>query len=207
MRQEMLEEAIAVMRSLWQGEMQSFEGAYYTVHNARIYTLPSTPPPIYMAVGGEQSAELAGQIADGIIATAPRKELVEAFDGHNPAARPRMGKLTVCWAEDEVSARRTAREWWPNAALQGELSQELRLPAHFEQATAAVTEEQVAKEVVCGPDTGLHVQKIRAFFDAGFNHVYIHQVGADQEGFFRFYEREVLPAVRSSTTMVGSGTR
>ena len=120
------------------------------------------------------------------------------------AGKPRFGKLTVCWAQDEATARRTAKEWWPNAVLKGELSQELRLPAHFEQATADVTEEQVAQEVLCGPDAGRHLEKIREFVDAGFDHVYVHQVGPDQDGFFRFYETEVLPVLREPATTVGT---
>ena len=62
-------------------------------------------------------------------------------------------------------------------------------------------EDQVAESVVCGPDPERHIDKIRSVAKAGANHVYIHQVGKDQEGFFRFYEREILPefgTIRSS---------
>jgi hypothetical protein len=103
----------------------------------------------------------------------------------------------VCWAEDEDEARRTAREWWPNAALAGTLGQELPLPSHFEEAAAMVTEADVAEQVVCGPDPDAHLQGIAAFVEAGFDHVYVHQVGPDQVGFLDFYEREVLPQAAS----------
>ena len=199
-RLEMLEEAVEVIRLLWEGGTKSHEGPYYTVHNARIYTLPDEPPPIYMAVGGNRSAKLAGRIADGLISTAPEEETIRAFEEAGGSGKPRVGQLTVCWAEDEAAAGRTAREWWPNAALKGELTVELRLPAHFEQATADVSEEQVANEIVCGPDASLHVRKIREFVDAGFDHVYFHQVGPDQEGFFQFYGSEVLPALQATAT-------
>jgi coenzyme F420-dependent glucose-6-phosphate dehydrogenase len=195
-RAEMLEEALEIIRLLWQGETESYRGRHYTVDNARIYTLPEEQPPVHVAAGGKKSARLAGRIGDGLIATAPSKETVEEFERTGGAGKPRYGKLTVCWAEDDASARRTAREWWPTAVLKGELGQELRLPAHFEQATADVTEEQVASEIVCGPDPQLHIDAIRTFIEAGFDHVYVHQVGPEQEGFFRFYEREVLPGVR-----------
>ena len=194
-RLEMLEEAVEVIRLLWQGGMESHRGRYYSVDNARIYTLPQELPPIYVAAGGTKSASLAGRIGEGLIATAPVKETVEEFEGNGGAGKPRYGKLTVCWAEDESAARRRARECWPTAVLKGELGQELRLPAHFEQATADATEEQVAEQIICGPDPDQHIEAIRKFSEAGFDHVYIHQVGPDQEGFFRFYEREVLPAM------------
>jgi alkanesulfonate monooxygenase SsuD/methylene tetrahydromethanopterin reductase-like flavin-dependent oxidoreductase (luciferase family) len=101
--------------------------------------------------------------------------------------------VTVCWAESEAEARRTAHEIWPNAALRGPLGQELALPAHFEAASAMVTEEDVAETVVCGPDPAKHVEAIDAFVDAGYDHVYVHQVGPNQAGFIEFAERELLP--------------
>ena len=70
---------------------------------------------------------------------------------------------------------------------------ELPLPRHFEQAAEAVTPEDVAESVVCGPDPERHLAAIREYAEAGYDHVYVHQVGPDQEGFFRFYESEVLP--------------
>jgi coenzyme F420-dependent glucose-6-phosphate dehydrogenase len=103
--------------------------------------------------------------------------------------------VTVCWAEDEEQAKRTAYEWWPNAAIEGDLPQELPLPRHFEQAAEMVTADDVAERVVCGPDAEAHLAKIGEFAEAGFDHVYVHQVGPDQEGFLDFYAREVIPAV------------
>ena len=195
-RLAMLEEAIAVIRQLWQGGMQSHHGRYFTVENARIYTLPDHPPPIMVAAGGPRAAELAGRIGDGLIGTAPQKELVQQFEAAGGAGKPRYGQITVCWAQDEATARRMAYEIWPNAGVKGELSQELPTPAHFEQAAGMVREDDVAQKIVCGPDPERHIQGIRQFIDAGYDHVYIHQIGPDQEGFFQFYAREVLPQLR-----------
>jgi coenzyme F420-dependent glucose-6-phosphate dehydrogenase len=191
-RQEMLEEAIAVMRQLWSGGTESHRGRYYTVENARIYTRPEKPVPVYVAAAGPQAAELAGRVGEGLIATAPDAKTVEKFKSSGGGSKPRFGQLTVCWADDEAKARKTAHEWWPNSALQGPLSTELSLPEQFEDACKMVTEETVAEEVVCGPDPQKHLKKIQEFVDAGFDHVYVHQVGPDQAGFMRFYEREVL---------------
>ena len=195
-RHEMLDEAIQVIRLLWQGGSRDHRGRYYTVENARIYTLPEELPPIMMAASGPQAAELAGRIGDGVIATSPQGELVQRFEAAGGAGKPRYGQVTVCWAEDEAEAKRTAHEWWPNTAVKGQLSQDLPTPSHFEQAAGMVREEDVAEALICGPDPERHVAAIRQFVDAGFDHVYVHQVGPDQEGFFRFYEREVLPTFR-----------
>ena len=198
-RAEMLEEAIELIRRLWTGELVDHHGAAYDVSRARIYTLPKELPPILIAASGPETAELAGRIGDGLITTAPEKELLTAFNRGGRGAtrskggRPIVGQATVCWAKDEKSARKTALEWWPTAAIPGDNSTELPLPSSFESLAELVTEDQLAEQVACGPDPDVHLAKIQPFIDAGFDHVYLHQVGPDQEGFFRFAERELLP--------------
>ncbi len=192
-RQEMLEEAIELIRALWQGGMQSHYGAYFAVENARIYTLPEKLPEIYVAAAGEKSAEMAGRVGDGLISTAPKKEIVQEFDAQGEAGRPHIGQMTVCWAKTEQEGLKTAYEWWRYTALKGEVSQELSIPQQFEQASAIIRQEDVAQEIVCGPDPQKHLQEIKKYVDAGFEQVYVHQVGPDQAGFFDFYRSEILP--------------
>ncbi len=199
-RREMLEEAIAVIRLLWRGGVHSHRGRHYTVEKARIYTLPEALPPILVAASGRRAAELAGRIGDGLIGVTPDAGLVRAFQIAGGAGKPCYGEATVCWAASEAEARRTAHEWWSLAAMPGELPAELRLPAHFEQAGRMVGEEDVAQAVACGPDPERHLAAIRRYADAGYDHVWIHQVGPDQDGFFRFYEREIIPKFRDPAT-------
>jgi G6PDH family F420-dependent oxidoreductase len=191
-RAEMLEEAIGVIRELWKGEVTSHHGPFYTVEHARLYTLPKEPPSIYVAASGPQMAALAGRIGDGLIGTAPEPELIKRFakaggDG------PRFGQVTVCWGRSEKEARRVAHEWWPTVAIRGQASQELPNPAHFEQLAKGVTEEQVAEVIACGPDPKPILEQLTTYVDAGFDHVYLHQVGPDQEGFLEFASSELIP--------------
>jgi coenzyme F420-dependent glucose-6-phosphate dehydrogenase len=192
-RREMLAEAVEVMRLLWSGDLSSHRGRHYTVENARIYTLPDEPIEVMVAAGGEEAAALAGRIGDGLIGTAPDAATLDAFDEAGGVGKPRYAQVTVCWAARESDARRTALERWPNAALQGPLGQELPLPAHFEAASGMVTEDSIAKAIVCGPDPEPYTKVVDEYVDAGYTHVYLHQVGADQEGFFGFCESELLP--------------
>jgi G6PDH family F420-dependent oxidoreductase len=192
-RREMLEEAVEVIRLLWQGGPQSHRGRHYTVENARVYTLPDEPPPIMVAASGSSAAELAGKIGDGLVSLAPDDEVIDAFKSAGGKGKPLYGQIEVCWAPDEKSARRTAYEWWPTTALGGELSQELKLPAHFEQAAQSVSEEDVAEKVICGPDPKKHLEAINKYVDAGYDHVYLHQIGPDQNGFLDFCSKEILP--------------
>jgi G6PDH family F420-dependent oxidoreductase len=195
-RLEMLEEAIWVMRRLWQGDLVTHHGRFFEVDRARIYSLPDEPPAIAVAAAGEQAAELAGKMGDALISTAPDDELVSAFERAGGNDKPRYGQLTVCYATSEREAIETAHSWWPNAAMGGQLGQELALPLHYEQAAELVTPQDVAEAVVCGPDPERHRKAIDEFDEAGFDHVYIHQVGPDQESFFRFARSELALATR-----------
>jgi G6PDH family F420-dependent oxidoreductase len=197
MRQDMLAEAIDVLRLLHNGGERSHYGKFFQVHDARIYNLPSEPVPIYVAAGGEQAAKLAAQVGDGLVCSAPSAEAVNAFDGAGGAGKPRYGQLTVCWARSEVGALRTAHDFWPIAGLSGQFKNELPRPAYLEQAVKSVRPEDVAKDIVCGPDPQKHMEGIARFVKAGFDHVYVHQVGPDQEGFMGFYEREILPNLKA----------
>jgi G6PDH family F420-dependent oxidoreductase len=207
-RARMLGEAVAVIRDLWRGEVTSHEGEFFTVENARIYTLPERPVPIHVAASGPRAIELAAEIGDGLIATAPERELVDTFRGRRGNKnKPRYGQLTVCWDRDEARARQTAHRLWPTAAIPGEAGQELPNPAHFEQLAKIVTEDAIAERITCGPDIERHVEAIQAYVDAGFDHVYVHQVGPDQEGFIETYARDVLPRFADGRSKAGEPAR
>jgi coenzyme F420-dependent glucose-6-phosphate dehydrogenase len=192
-RLEMLEEAVEVLRLLWQGGYQFHYGKHYTVEQARIYTLPDEPPPIAIAAAQPKAAELAGRLGDALIAVAPESERVEQFEQAGGKGKPVYGQVTVCYAADEEEAKKTAYEIWPNAGLEGPLGQELAIPEHYEAAAQLLSEDDVAETVVCGPDPERHLEAIREYEQAGFTHVYVHQVGRDQESFLRFYADEILP--------------
>jgi G6PDH family F420-dependent oxidoreductase len=194
----MLEEAVEVIRLLWEGDLVTHRGRHYTVDRARIYSLPDEPPPIAVAAGARGAAELAGRIGDGLISTSADSELVQIFRDAGGADKPRYGQVGVCWAKDEDDAIRAAYERWPNAAIRGDLGQELALPRHFGQAAEMVTPEQVAEAIVCGPDPEPYHAAIAKYEEAGFDRVYIHQVGPDTDGFMKFFARELLPALAAA---------
>ncbi|PYP89025.1 MAG: LLM class F420-dependent oxidoreductase [Blastocatellia bacterium AA13] len=191
-RQEKLEEAIEIIRLLWSGEQESYRGAYFTVENARVFSLPDEPPPIFVAASGTSSANLAGRVGDGLIGTSPKKETLDEFRAAGGEGKPCYGEVAVCYANSEDEAKRIAYKCWPNAAITGELTQELPTPAHFRQAAKMLSEDQVAKEVACGPDPEPLIERINKFAEAGYDHVWLHQIGSDQESFFRFFEKNIL---------------
>ncbi|MCC6313891.1 MAG: TIGR03557 family F420-dependent LLM class oxidoreductase [Thermomicrobiales bacterium] len=199
-RLRMLDEAVSIVRLLWTGENHSFHGDFYTVVNARLYTVPTDEISVMVASAGPKSAALAGRIGDGFVGTAPDRRTIQTFEANGGEGKPKYGEVTVCWAEEEEQARRTAFEWWPTAALPAELGQELPTPFYYEQAVKLVTEDEVARHVVCGPDPLKHLDALREFERAGYTHICVHQVGPDQAGFMRFYQEEILPVFDVATT-------
>jgi G6PDH family F420-dependent oxidoreductase len=192
-RLEMLEEAVEVIRLLWQGGYQTHRGKHYTVEQARIYTLPEQLPEICVAAAQPNAAELAGRIGDGFIGVAPEADLVDKFERAGGKGKPRYGHLTVCWAAGEDEAKKTAHENWPNAGLEGPLNQELAIPAHFETVAAMVQPDDLAETLPLGPDPDRYLEAIKEFEGAGYDHVYIHQIGPDQNGFIEFAQHELMP--------------
>ena len=192
-RLAMLEEAIEVLRLLWQGGTQTHRGDFFDVEQACIYTLPDEPVQIGVAAGKPKAAELAGRVGDAFINVAPDEEAIKTFEDAGGKGKPKYGQITLCWAESEGAGAKTACEIWPNAALGGDLTYELPLPEHFEQATEDVTPEDVAEAIPCGPDPDRYVEDIRTYEQAGYTHIYFHQIGPDQDGFFRFWTDELAP--------------
>jgi G6PDH family F420-dependent oxidoreductase len=194
-RLEMLEEAVEVIRLLWQGGAQSHLGTHYRLDHARVYDLPDQAPPIIVSGFGPQSISLAARIGDGFATTRPDREAVERFrsDAADGVSKLVAGGTKVCWGEDAAACRATAHRLWPNEGLSGELAQILPTPEHFEQACELVTEEMVADAVPCGPDLDAQIESCEEYARAGFDELYVGQIGGASERFFEVYAHEVLP--------------
>jgi len=191
-RLEMLEEAVEVMRSLWAGRQASHYGVHYAVENARLYTLPERAPAVLVSGFGPKAVDLAARIGDGYVSTMPDKPLLDRFRAEGGRG-PAQAGTKVCWGPDERECVRTAHRLWPNEGLGGELAQVLPQPAHFEQATQLVTEDAIAESVPCGPDVDKIVDAFQAFADAGFDELYVQQIGDRQADWIELLAREIAP--------------
>jgi G6PDH family F420-dependent oxidoreductase len=191
LRLEMLEEAVEVIRLLWQGGQQSHRGTHYTVENARIYDLPDAPPPILVSGFGPKAIDLAARIGDGFATTSPDKDAIQRFRDQGGKGPVHAG-TKVCYGRDEEQARKTAHRLWPNEALPGELAQILPTPSHFEQACELVTPDQLSAPV--GPDLDQHLESIKAYEEAGVDELFVQQIGPEQDLFFAEWAPRVLSA-------------
>ena len=192
-RLEMLEEAIEIIRLLWKGEEESYLGDYFTVKDARLYSLPEQPPDIYVASAGPDSASLAAEKGDGLISVVPNQRIIQAFDQAGGASKPHYGQIKVCYAESEQRAREIVWECWPVMKLSGLLHSDLPTPAHFEDVIDLLDQSDLSDQVVYGPDPQKHLDAIQKLLEAGYDYIYLHQIGPNQEDFFQFYERQILP--------------
>jgi G6PDH family F420-dependent oxidoreductase len=192
-RMEMLEEAVQVMRRLFTGEEVSHHGTHYTVENARLYTVPDEPVPIDISGFGPKATSLAARIGDGYITMMPNEEMVEQYRKGGGGGKLVSGGTKVCFGHDADDCVRTVHRLWYNEQLPGEMGQVLPTPRHFEQLKELVTEDRVRQNVVCGDDVDRHVATLKEFADAGFDRIYVNQIGPDLRGFFDFYRTKVLP--------------
>jgi G6PDH family F420-dependent oxidoreductase len=189
-RLEMLEEAVEVMRALWQGGQHSHHGRHYTVENARLYDLPDEPPPVLVSGFGPKAIRLAARIGDGFVTTSPDAEAIGLYRSEGGRGPVHAG-TKVCFMADEAQAQATVHRIWPNEALPGELAQVLPTPAHFEQACELVTPDLLSTPV--GPDLDQHVAALRAYADAGVDELFVQQIGPDHDAFFQTWAPAVLP--------------
>ncbi|RSS65368.1 TIGR03557 family F420-dependent LLM class oxidoreductase [Streptomyces sp. WAC06614] len=196
-RLERLEEAVEIVRALFAGGSVSHHGLHFDVDDARLWDLPDEPPPIGIAASGPRSCALAGRHGDLLVAVAPDRDLVTAFEEHGGAGKPCVGQLPVCYDPDHAAALARAHDqfrwsvggWAVNAELPG--------PAGFAAATRHTRPEDLADTIPCGDDVDAVVAAVRAYADAGFTEVALVQIGGDhQVPFLEWAEAKLLPALR-----------
>lgn len=194
-RLEMLEESVELMRELWTGKVVEHHGRHYTAENARIYTLPDEPVEVWMSAFGPLAAEVAGRVSAGLVTMSVDDEVLAAF--REAGGKRTSAGFKVCWAESEDAGVDIAHRLWANAGLPGEMSQILPTPRHFEQASQLVPRESTRDSVVCGPDLDRQVASYGEFLEAGFDEIYVSNMGPNFRPMLEAYGEHVLPALQS----------
>ncbi|CAL9329757.1 F420-dependent glucose-6-phosphate dehydrogenase [Streptomyces sp. enrichment culture] len=197
-RQDMLREALEIIRLLWRGGYRSYEGRYLRLEDARVFDLPPNPPVLAVAAGGEDAARMAGELGDGLFATEPRGELVRAYRDAGGNG-PRYAEVPMAWAPDESSAVRAALDTSRWALTGWKVMSELPNPVNFDAAAATVREEDVLNHFACGPDPERYAEVAQPFVDAGFDHLVMQNAGPDPDGFLDFYRSDLDSRLRALT--------
>jgi coenzyme F420-dependent glucose-6-phosphate dehydrogenase len=206
-----LDEAIRLIRRLWTGERTTFDGKHFRTVDATLYDVPDEPVPVYVAAGGPKSAEFAGRVGDGIICTsgkgmslytddllpAAARGLEQSGDPKRPFGRTIEVKLS--YDRDPQSALENTRFWAP-LSLTAEQKSGLTDPMDIEKAADDLPIEQVARRWIVGSDPEETAAAVRAYVDAGLDHLVVHAPGHDQRRFFEQFAADVLPLLRRLTT-------
>lgn len=193
-RHAMLAEAIDVFRELWDGGARAYEGDFFVLDHAELFDLPKKPIPVIVGVSGEKSVRLAIGHGDGIMTTEPNKDLVQSFAKQKKG--PVYGEVSLAFAQSEKEGLQLAKERFAFSALGWAVNSELPSAEGFEAATKYIREEDLAETIPAGPDPEVHLQAIRKFIEAGFDHIALLGIGPDQSGFIRFVEKELLPKLK-----------
>lgn len=197
-RNARLEECAQVIRRLLAGERVDHDGLV-RVADARLYTRPTSPVPLYAAALTPETAEWAAGWADGLITAAPdadtAAELMEAFRRGGGAGHPVLIQLTVSYANSEEQAIAAAHDQWRQLNLEPPELGNLPSPAAFDAATAEIPPERTAQGLLTSPDPGDHVRLLRSFAETGVDAVYVHNVSLEEDGFIDLYREHVLPAL------------
>ncbi|QIS14423.1 TIGR03557 family F420-dependent LLM class oxidoreductase [Nocardia arthritidis] len=195
-RLEMLEEAVQLIRRMHRGGTVNHRGKHYEVQDARIYTLPDQPVPIYLSGFGPQATQLAARIGDGFCTVVPDADLVETFRAAGGGDKPVQAGTKLSWSRDEESGLDAAHQLWATDLLPGQLNQTLPRPRDFEDAMSLVDRETVRTNIASGPDPERHIRQLRQYLDAGVDELYVQQIGPDLDGFFTAWEKEIMPALQ-----------
>ena len=196
-RHEMLREAIEIIRLLWGGETCSHQGEYYHLDSARLYDLPEQPIPLVIGVSGDKSVQLAAEVGDGIMAVEAKRELVDDWRKAGGGNGPRYGEMSLGYARSKRAGLELVHRYMKFGAFDWSVLAELPNVGSFEAASKYVRPVDLQDEIPHGPGVEPYVEAVREFVDAEFDHVTLLAVGDDQEGFIRFFERELGPALRA----------
>jgi G6PDH family F420-dependent oxidoreductase len=202
-RHEMLVEAVQIISALFDGGYVNFSGDHFRVDSAKLWDLPDIRVPLAVAVSGEQSVQRFAPLADAMVAVEPEAALCDEWDRVGPGAdrgeAPKFGQVPVCWDEDRDAAIARAHEQFRWFAGGWKVNAELPGPAGFAAATQYVTKDDVAENIPCGSDPDAIVSAVKPFWEAGFTHVALVQIGGDhQDEFFAAAREHVLPALREA---------
>ncbi len=195
-------EAIEIIRKLFSGKEVKHDGRFFKLETTRLWTMPSVPPPIYIATAGPVTAKRTGQFADGLITVgAPEGKIEMIFEKSREGCRE-AGKdatkfkyilqLHLSWAETDAEAVANAMTEWPNGGMKFPKA-DIRSPGDFEQMAKLVRPEDFAGRMLMSADPEIHRREIQKYLDLGFDQIYLHNVGRNQEAWIDTFAREVLP--------------
>ncbi|MGP3534779.1 TIGR03885 family FMN-dependent LLM class oxidoreductase [Microbacterium sp. RD1] len=197
-RNERLAESVDVIRRLLRGEAVDHDG-HVRVHEARLWTLPDQPPPLYATAVSAETAGWAASWADGLatVLQAPEalRDVVGAYRSADGAG-PLILQVHLSWAETDAEAVAIARDQWRNGAMSGASPWDIEQPEHFDALAGEPDDDALRKALLISADLDELAERIAEHARLGFDRVYLHHVSKDQAPFLRVARETLLPRLR-----------
>lgn len=203
-RLEKLAEGIEIIQRLFSGKVVKYSGKHFKLESAKLYTRGEKAPPIYVATAGPIQSERTGKVCDGIITPGAADEKIKMLMGRfekgareagkDPSTMPRIIQVHVSWANTMEEATENAVKEWPNGGMNFPKG-DIRTPEDFEAMAKLVRPENYKNRVLISPDLEDHIAHLKHYAEIGFNEIYVHNVGRNQEAFIKAYGEKVIPAI------------
>ena len=203
-RQDMLREAIEIIRALFGGDLVDWRGDYYQVDSARLWDLPEVPVGIAVSMTGPKAIEKFATLADHLAAVEPNGDLVHEWHSARQAIGMAgggrvIGQVPICWDPDRDAAVQRAHDQFRWFGSGWHVNANLPTTAGFAAGTQFVRPEDVAESIPCGPDLGAIVDAVRPYWESGFTDIAVIQIGGDaQDPFFKEAAEPLLEALRAA---------
>lgn len=202
---ERLREAIEIIQLLWRGDFVDYEGKYYKLIKAKLYTKPKKKIKLYVATSNNKVAEIAGELGDGIL-TNPRGlqnylDIAAAMEkaaervGKDPNELHRCMEFKVSYDVDYDKAFRAAMFWAPTA-IPRQKREKISDPRELEAMVGPEEEKKIKETWLITSDSDDIYKSLGEFLKLGFDRVYIHSASPDEEKFLNLLGREILPWMR-----------
>ena len=204
---ERMEEALEMIRALWDGKRLSGKGAHFSTDRAYIHTLPEGRPPIYVSAFGPQAARVAGRLGDGLWALADPAALPEILDAYRGAADDagrEHGEIVLqaafSWAESDEAALEGARVWKGSQPIEFYRDDWHDPKAMYEHGAELISDDDLRQGLIISADPEEHVGRIREVEMLGATTVALmNNSGADPHAAIETYGRAVLPRFKGSS--------
>jgi G6PDH family F420-dependent oxidoreductase len=198
-RHDMLEEAIEIIRALLDGERLTYDGVHFRTDSARLWDLPEGGVDLAVAVSGAQSISRFAPLADHLVATEPKAEIISQWDEAHGAPSRKIGQIPISWDPDADVATQRAHEQFRWFAGGWHVNADLPTTEAFDAASQFTRPDDVAETIPCGPDLDAIVESVSAYWEAGFTDIALVQVGdAAQQRFLDEAAGPLLEKLRAA---------
>lgn len=209
-RQDMLAEAIDLIRLLWSGDQITFEGEYYNTRKAKLYTPPASDIPLYISTMVPDSATFAGEYGDGLISVGGKepdlyRQIIQNFEnaandeepGGDTSQMPKLIELNVEYTDDVETAVENSKKYWAGTFIPALFDQKIYTPKMSQENGKAVGSDTIKKMTCISANPDDHVKFVQQYVDLGFTHLVFHSADPNQSAFLEAYGRDVLPKMRA----------